>query len=1265
MSKFSVKKPMTIFVVVVLVCILGFISFTSMTTDLLPKMDLPYVMVLTTYPGASPEKIEQTVTKPLEQTLSTTSGVKTVTSSSNENSSMVLLEFTQGTNMDSAMIEMSGNIDIVKANLDDAVGTPTLIKLNPDMMPVMVASVDIDGKDITETSKIVADTILPEFERIDGVASVTATGLVEDSIEVTLSQEKIDELNRRVLASVNEKLAEAQEKIDDAKAEIESGKQQVKSMGQTQSQQLVDMGLQLSAGKDQIEAALASLPQAQKDLEAQLADLKSQRTELETQKSALEAQLADAKTALPALEQQVAALVAAGQPVPDELTAQLAALQEGIPQLEAGLQQIEAGLPQLNDGISQIEAGLAQLPGQKAQLEEKLSELTEGERQLETGKMTLTNELAQASGQLASGEAQLSQKEQEFEDQKDAAYKQAGLDGKITQETVSQILAAQNFSMPAGYISEGDQRYLVKVGDQFKDIGQLKDLELFNIDADDIGVVTLADVADVQMTDNRDDMYAKINGNDGILLTFQKQSTSSTTDVSDRIGEVMKQVEADNPAVHLTALSDQGVYIGIVLESVLNNLLLGAIFAILILFLFLKDIKPTIIVAISIPFSLLAALTLMYFCGVTLNVISLAGLALGVGMLVDNSIVVIENIYRLRSLGVPPAKAAVKGAQQVAGAIFASTLTTICVFLPIVFTEGLTRQLFSDMGLTIAFSLLASLIIALTLVPAMGSTMLKKTKEKKHPLFDKFTAGYQKLLSGALKRKWIVIVIVIGLFVFSVSNIFTMGTSLMPKMDSSEIMITMEMPEDSTTQETRDMSDEVLARLTEIPGVETIGAMEGGVMSTMGMSSGGGNNTTMMMYALLKDERTESSAEIAEDMRNAVRDLPATVDVSDSTMDMSALSGSGLEVAIKGDNLDTLKEIAQDVSGMMQETEGLTNIDDGLSDATMETRIVVDKNKAMDFGLTTAQVYQQVAAEVSAGTTATTVTFETEDYPVIVKNSPTDTVSLETLKDFELKGTKDGEDTDVKLSEIADISQEQSLSSINHVGQVRTMSVTAGVDTDHNIGLVSRDFSAKLAGYSVPAGYTVEIEGENQTITDTFTNLIYMFMLAVVLIYLIMVAQFQSLKSPFIILFTIPLAFTGGLLALLMTGSDLSMIALLGFLILAGIVVNNGIVFVDYVNQLRLSGMEKREALVKTGKARIRPILMTALTTILGLAPLAFGMGQGAEMLQPMAIVTIGGLIYATFMTLFFVPVLYDILNKKDLKPVVIEEGLDDDIPVL
>ena len=1249
MSKFSVRKPMTIFVAVVLVCILGFISFTSMTTDLLPKMDLPYVMVLTTYPGASPEKIEQTVTKPLEQTLSTTSGVKNVTSTSNENSSMVLLEFTQGTNMDSAMIEMSGKIDLVKASLDDAAGTPTLVKINPDMMPVMVASVDIDGKDITETSSIVSEQVIPEFERIDGVASVTAMGLIEDSIAVTLNQKKIDELNRRVLASVDEKLAEAQEKIDDAKNKIASGKKELNSMGTTQAQQLVDLGMQISAGRDQIQAALSSLPQAQKDLEAQLESLKTQR-------DPLVALLDQATAGRDAIQQQIAALVAAGQPVPDALTAQLKMLEDSIAQLEGSLKQ-------LDDGIPQLEAAIAAMPDQKAQLEAKLAELNEGERQLETGKITMSTQLAQAAGQLAGGEAQLTAQEQEFEQQKDAAYKQAGLDGKITQDTVSQILAAQNFSMPAGYVSEGDQRYLVKVGDQFGDIGQIKDLVLFNIPTGDIGEVTLSDVADVKMTDNRDEMYAKINGNDGILLSFQKQSTSSTTDVSGRINEVMKKLEADTPGLHLTALSDQGVYIGIVLDSVINNLLLGAILAILILFLFLKDIKPTIIVAISIPFSLLAALTLMYFCGVTLNVISLAGLALGVGMLVDNSIVVIENIYRLRALGVSPARAALKGATQVGGAIFASTLTTVCVFLPIVFTEGLTRQLFADMGLTIAFSLLASLIIALTLVPAMGSTMLRKTKEKKHPLFDKFTAGYGKLLHGALKRKWIVYLITIGLFVFSVANVPLMGTSLMPKMDSQEIMITMEMPNDSTTQETRDMSDTVLERLTSVPGVQTIGAMEGGVSSMMGGASGGGNNTSMMMYALLKDDRGETSAQIAQKMRDAVSGLPCTVDISDSTMDMSALSGSGITVAIKGDDLDTLKQIAQEVTGLLEQTEGVANIDNGLSDATMETRIVVDKNKAMEYSLTTAQIYQQVASEVSSGKTATTVTFETEDYPVIVKNSEDGTASLKTLEDFTLKGTKDGEDAEVKLKDVAGITQEQSLSSISHDSQVRQMSVSADVDADHNIGLVSRDFDAKLANYEVPDGYSVEVQGENQSIVETFTNLIYMFLLAVVLIYLIMVAQFQSLKSPFIILFTIPLAFTGGLIALLLTGMDLSMIALLGFLILAGIVVNNGIVFVDYVNQLRLSGIEKHEALLRTGKARIRPILMTALTTILGLVPLAAGWGQGAEMLQPMAVTTIGGLAYATFMTLFFVPVMYDSLNKKAMKPVDLEEDIDDDIP--
>ena len=672
--------------------------------------------------------------------------------------------------------------------------------------------------------------------------------------------------------------------------------------------------------------------------------------------------------------------------------------------------------------------------------------------------------------------------------------------------------------------------------------------------------------------------------------------------------------------------------------------------------MFLKDVKPTVIIAFSIPISVLFAMVLMYFTDITLNIISLSGLALGVGMLVDNSIVVIENIYRLRSQGVPAAKAAVKGAAQVAGAIFASTLTTICVFLPIVFTQGISRELFTDMGLTIAYSLLASLVVALTLVPAMGSTMLRKTKEKKHRWFDGFTNGYEKALRFSLKHKIVVIAGVVALLAFAAFEAVNMGTSFMPAMDSPQMMATLEMPKEATQQEGYEMTDEVMSRIRDLDDVETVGAISGGMSMTSSSSS-----NTYSFYILLKENgRTHSNAQMAELITGATQDLDCEVSVSASTMDMSALGGSGISLEIKGDDLDTLNSISRDVVEMLNGIEGTTDVTGGITQGDMETRIVVDKNKAMEHGLTVAQVYQNIASALQTETTATTLTIGAEEMPVIVVKSQEDTLTREDLMSHKISVTNQqtGETESVPLYDIASAEDTESVSSINRENQVRYMTVTAGVDNDHNIGLVSRELEKQLASYDVPEGYTVEIQGETETINSAMGDLILMIVLAIVFIYLIMVAQFQSLLSPFIVMFTIPLAFTGGLLALWITGNPISVIAMLGFLMLSGVVVNNGIVFVDYVNQLRLEGVDKKEALIQTGRTRLRPILMTALTTILAMVTMAMGLGDGAEMTQPMAIVTIGGLAYATLLTLLVVPVLYDAFHRKPMRKVDLEDDL-------
>ena len=1334
LPQFSVRKPYTVLVAVVLVLVLGVISFTGMTTDLLPAMELPYVVVMTTYPGASPEKIETTVTKPLEAVLGTTGGIKNVSSVSSENASIVILEFEQGTNMDSAMIELSSNVDLVSGQMDDAVGTPMLMKISPDMLPVMVASVDMDGMDVKEISAFADETVMPAFERIDGVASVDATGLVEQQVTVTLDQVKIDALNDKVLAGVDSGLADAQRELREGQAKVADGKAKLaegEAALESQKGSALDKLAQGSAQVDGASATLSALLseettltanqkafEAERDgythakqgyegintalagardtarqaaaaaakqgvldsVNALLAQMGRPAVGTYEEAAAVYAQLQQTQPGLPALPDPAVVGEQAAAAVPANVDAllalddasfeafkaqagalpggeQLAALtKESLTQLRDAALRADTRLPEVEAELSNITTRLAVISGMKPALEENLKKAQDAYAELEKGKMTAVNELTRGEVTLSTTKTQLEDAEQkladaqeQFDQARDAAYKKADLSGMLTADMLGNILMAQNFNMPAGYITEGEEQYLVKVGEEYASLEELENTLLMHMDVDGVGDVRLSDVADIALTDNAGESYAKVNGNDGVVLSFQKQSTASTATVSQRINSAIAQLQEQNPGLHITPLMDQGDYIDMVVGSVLSNLLWGGLLAIIVLIFFLKDAKPTFIVACSIPFSLMCAITLMYFTDVTLNIISLSGLALGVGMLVDNSIVVIENIYRLRSLGVPASKAAIQGAKQVSGAIFASTLTTICVFLPIVFTQGISRELFTDMGLTIAYSLLASLVVALTLVPAMGAAVLKNTKEKSHRWFDAFVEGYQRLLGWALRHKAPVLSGVTALLAISIFLTTQMGTAFIPAMDSPQMSATLTMPRGAAQQDAYAMADTVMERIAAVDGVETVGAMSGGsgMSSMMGGSSSGGSIT---YYILLSDDRTATNADVSAAIEAQVADLDCTVEVQESTMDMSALGGSGVELVITGRGLDEMNAIADDLRGILRSTEGLVDISENSVTGNPETRITVDKYKAMQHGLTVAQIYSELAAELKAENTATTLTLDGTDTPVVVVKPAGQAPTRGNIMDHAFTVTNaEGEEETVRLYDIAAKQETDSVSSINRENGARTMSVSAGVDARHNIGLVSRELEKKLADYELPEGYTVEIAGENETINSAMTDLVKMIALAVVFIYLIMVAQFQSLMSPFIVMFTIPLAFTGGLLALWLTGSELSIIAMLGFLVLAGVVVNNGIVFVDNINQLRLAGMDRTEAILETGRTRIRPVLMTALTTILAMSTMALGIGDGAEMTQPMAIVTIGGLTYATLLTLLVVPVLYDIFRKKPL----------------
>ncbi len=862
-------------------------------------------------------------------------------------------------------------------------------------------------------------------------------------------------------------------------------------------------------------------------------------------------------------------------------------------------------------------------------------------------------QLNDSAEQLKDALQQILDGEEELEEAREDAYDQADMNDILTVDTVKSLLAAQNFSMPAGYVTEEGIDYLVRVGDKPEDIEELKKMPLLNPEMDGVEIITLEDVADVFMTDNSEDIYANVNGAPGIMITIQKQTGYSTGDVSDKILDKFEELKEENEDLILITLMDQGIYIDLVMDSILNNVLFGAVLAVLILILFLKDWRPTAVVACSIPVSLITAIVCMYFSGVTLNVISLSGLALGVGMLVDNSIVVIENIFRMRSEGYSAKEAAIAGAGEVAGAILASTLTTVCVFLPIVFTEGIVRQLFVDMGLTIAFSLFASLLIALTVVPAMSAGIFSKVKpQKEGKAFSGLMKGYGKVLELSLRFKPIVFVLILALLAISAKAAFSRGTAFMPDMDSTQITMTLSLPKDTPLSKTADVTDRVIDRLRAMEDVTDVGAMASS--SSMSMLSGGGNSATneTVVYISLREDKEKDNLEIAREIQESITDIleanQAEAAIETSTMDMSALGGSGISIQIKGRELDTLQEIARDIAAIVESVEGTAEVSDGLEESTGELRIVIDRDKAIEHGITVAQAFQQIQAKLADAASATTLETEIEEYSVYVKHANDIELTRDLLKDLELDRTKqDGKKEKIRLSDIAVFESTEAPKAVNRVDQTRYIAVSAAIAEGYNVGFVSEDVEAALENYNMPEGYNFTMSGENETINDAMEQVSLMLILALIFMYLIMVAQFQSLLSPFIIMFTIPLAFTGGLLGLYVSGSEVSVIALIGFVMLSGIIVNNGIVLVDYINQLRISGMEKREAIITAGRTRIRPVLMTALTTILALSTMAFSDDMGADMSKPMSVVTIGGLIYGTLLTLIVIPCIYDILMRE------------------
>ena len=1376
MEKFSVKKPFTILVMVVAIIILGFVSLSGMTTDLLPKMSLPYLLVITTYPGASPEKVESSVSEPVESALGSISGVKNVYSMSYENYGIVELEFADGTDMDSAMVKVSSALDSVKSALPEECGSPNIMEISMDMMASVYLAASYEGKDIQETSRFVEDTLIPYLERQEGVTSISDIGIVENSISVDLNQDKIDALNEKILAKTNDAFADAVDQLNDAKKQLLESEQKLADS----TQELVD-------GQKDIDDGRTKLDDAQKELDEQKEKLEDAKGSLEDQKKDTENKLATASQALDqlnALQTDLLTLQAQEASLKATITQIEKSLEEqgkttnDIPNVVAGLDQMSTFLTssqmegmtgmdsttvntmlgssgmslqslgidkttwdaltpegrkellqktaagyqtqkELLSGYDDYVSSLNSLQVEKAGVQAAVSaaeaelkksgvsytdiekakieaaagfgaasaQISSGQSALNSAQTTLDSNkesldsaqdqitegwdsIADAKKQLADGWDQYNTSLENFEAQKAEALRNANADQLVNMQTLSQLIYAQNFAMPAGYLDDAeDNSWLLKIGSNYESVDDLSNIVLTNIE--DIGDVRLCDVADITVIDNADDSYARLNGQSAVVLSVFKSSTSGTNEVSKNIAAAISELEEQYPGLSVLTLMDQGDYITMIINGVLQSMIVGAALAILILALFLKDVKPTIVVAVSIPLSVLTALILMYFTDISLNMMSLSGLALGIGMLVDNSIVVIENIYRLRSKGVGAARAAVQGTRQVAGAIIASTLTTVCVFLPMVFTAGTVRELMMPISLTIIFTLAASLLIAMTVVPAAGSTLLRNSKEKKHPFFDKVQDIYGKMLAFCLKVKVVPLVIAIGLLVYSIWAVMRMGIVMIPDMTSNQIEISVQMPEDTDKEECYKRADQVLDAMTTIDGIGDVGAMAGGDTTLVASSSGMSDSTYDQFTFLVLTENENAGKEevnrICREIEERTADIDCELTISTGMSEMSTMMGSGLSVKVYGDDLDTLTKITQDICDLAATIPGYENISNGQEEPDQVIRLVLDKDAAMRKGLTVAQIFSELNGKLTESTDAATVTIDGEDMKIVVKDGR-EPLTRENLLDynFEIQTTDDNGNTvteDHPLSEFATLKLEEGVQSINRENQSRYMTVTATVAEGSNATLLSRELQPLIDAYELPDGYTIDTAGESDMVNQMVIQMSKVLLLGLALIYLVMVAQFQSLLSPFIVLFTVPLAFTGGLIGLLLMNEPLSVMGMMGFVVLLGTVVNNGIVFVDYANQLRMGGLERREALIATGKTRMRPILMTALTTILAMVSLLFGDDLSSQMSKGMAIVVAGGLAYATLMTLFIIPVMYDILFKR--KPLQVDIGSEnlDDVP--
>jgi HAE1 family hydrophobic/amphiphilic exporter-1 len=813
-------------------------------------------------------------------------------------------------------------------------------------------------------------------------------------------------------------------------------------------------------------------------------------------------------------------------------------------------------------------------------------------------------------------------------------------------------LATENVNVSAGRLEEGTQRYLVRTINQFASVEEFADLIVATGQSRPI---YLRDIANVHAGYSEREAIIRINGREAVEIAIYKEGDANTVNVSKSIRErVEAQQDQLPPGMQMQLVDDQSVFIDQAISEVISAAVIGGLLAVLVIFVFLRNWWFTITIGISIPISIIATFFFMGQIGITLNIMSLGGIALAAGLLVDNAIVVLENITRYRQAGEGLVSAARKGASEVGGAVIASTLTTVAVFLPLAFVQGVAGQLFRDQALTVAFALLVSLFVAMTLIPMMAS--LRGHNDKIAHSGDSrmghwFQVVYESMLAAALKHRALTLMLSAALLGVAAIMLSRIGTELVPQMQQGRFNVTLEAAPGTPLEETDSIQSSLQNLATGDDSVELVFGVAGSGNRIDANPTESGENIARMLISMQSDSTMEQQESLVGRLRSSAQKV-AGLEATFSSPELLSFD-KPLEVEIQGYDLASLREVSNEVLKLLRQSDRFSDVESSMERGHPEVQIFFDQERAAALGLTVKEISDQVVGKIR-GRVATRYSWRDRKIDVLVRISEEERQSINAVRDLIINPQSE---RPVPLSSVAEIVVGEGPAEIRRSDQERVALIEANLAYG-DLGTAVMETEALLQGVKLPYGLTMRVTGQSEEMNASFRSLLFALGLAIFLVYLVMASQFESLVHPFVILFSIPLAAIGVAIALWLTDTRLSVIVFIGLIMLAGIVVNNAIVLVDLINQLRERGMERFAAIKEAAHLRLRPIMMTTLTTLLGLLPMAFGLGEGSEMRTPMAITVIGGLLTSTMLTLLVVPVMYSLLDRrKDL----VASGEDDD----